>query len=116
MQTWLVWTTERVTEDALRDFAESEGGYWNDVVGGEAVIERGAGRVFVAVDTDADDALVDDFEYPTRRLGSKPTSVVYLRIGHDRESMSIGEDVALKTVQRWRGFIDRNEPTPPSPD
>jgi hypothetical protein len=113
VRTLLVWTAERVTENDLRAFAETEGGYWNDVVGGEAVIERGTGRVFLAVDANADDALVEDFEYATKQLGSKPVSVVYVKIGHG-ESEPLAEDVATRVVQRWRGFIDRNEVTQPS--
>lgn len=99
-----------MTESDLRLFAEDRGGYWNDVIGGEAVIERGNSRVFIGVSEDADESLPDDLEYAVKQLGKKPASMLSVRIGHARGSLDLAEDVAGEAVRKWGGYVDRNEP------
>lgn len=111
MQTWIVWTTEAVTEAALRRFAEASGGYWNEVVGDEVVIERVDARVFVssASTDDEDNVIADDLARATAQMGHSPTSMLSMRIGHASGSVRLAEDVAARAIREWGGILDRNE-------
>ena len=112
MQTRIVWTTQPVNDHALRRFAEAYGGYWNDVVGDEVVIERGVARVFVssALADDETNVMPDDVARVASRIGQVPASMVSFRIGHANGSTRLAEDLATRAVKEWGGFWDRNEP------
>jgi hypothetical protein len=112
MRTWMIWTENPVDESALRCFAESQGGRWNDALGDEAVIERGDGAIFIGVVPNAADALPDDVEFATERLGAEPASMLSMRVGHGVDSIPLAESVAARAVTQWGGFLDRNEPLP----
>ena len=111
MQTWIVWTSRPVNERALRAFAEAFGGYWNEVVGDEAVIERGDARVFVssALADDVENVIPDDVVRATAQMGDVPSSMVSLRIGHSNGSTQLAEEVATRALKDWGGCLDRNE-------
>jgi len=112
MQTWMIWTTEAVNDDALRRFAEANGGYWNDVVGDEVVIERGNARVFVssALTDDETNVMPDDVARAASQIGRVPASMLSMRIGHVSGSTQLAEDIAARAVKEWGGFLDHNEP------
>ncbi|MFZ2490163.1 MAG: hypothetical protein WA208_01630 [Thermoanaerobaculia bacterium] len=109
-RTLLVWTDMPVQELALRAFAEGRGGYWNEVVGGEAVIERGNARVFIAVTERAEEAFADDLDFAVSEMGSRPASMLSIRIGHAEGSVELAEEIAAESVANWGGFLDRNQP------
>lgn len=98
-------------ENALRRFAEGCGGYWNDAVGDEAVIERDDARVFIAtaLTNDAENVITDDLDRATARMGYAPRSMLSMRIGHATGSVPLAEDVAALAIREWGGFLDRNE-------
>jgi hypothetical protein len=111
MQTWMIWTAQPVDNKALRVFAESLGGYWNDALGDGVVIERGGGRVFIALaSTSCDDILQDDVEYATLKLGQRPPSMLSMRIGHAVNSEDVALEIASTAIERWGGFLDMNRP------
>lgn len=101
MQTWIVWTTQAVNENVLRWFAEACGGYWNEVVGDEAVLERGDARVFLST-ADRDDeqnVMRDDVARASAQMGDDPASMLSIRIGHGAGSMELAEDIARRAVK-----------------
>ena len=108
----MVWTVVPVTDAELRLFAEERGGYWNDAVGDEAVIERGNGRVFIgaALSTDRSNVTCEDVNRATSRMGTVPASMVAITIGHGAGSSDLAEEVAKQAIVRWGGFLDRNDP------
>lgn len=111
METWIVWTTAAVNESALRRFAEAHGGYWNEVVGDEAVIERGDARVFVssALNNDGNNVMPEDVARATAQMGYVPAAMVSMRIGHSNSSRELAAEVAARAIKEWGGFLDRNE-------
>ena len=58
-----------VTDETLRLFAERNGGYWNDVLGGEAIIPRGNACLYIAAAMTDDDGNVmpEDLDWTRRR-------------------------------------------------
>jgi hypothetical protein len=108
----MIWTETPINNDALRQFAEEHGGYWNEAVGDEAVIERGDARVFLSTASaaDEDNVMPDDREFATSRLGRIPTSMVSIRIGHAPGSVPLAEETAVRAIAVWGGFLDQNEP------
>ena len=88
MQPWIVWTTTLVTDEVLRQFAERAGGYWNDSIGGEAVIRRGGVSAFIAaaLANDVTNVMPEDVERATLRMGKEPTSMVSITFGSGEES------------------------------
>lgn len=111
MRTWILWTTKLVAEADLRHFASAEGGYWNDVVGDEAVVERGSARVFMSaarVD-DEENVMRDDVTRAEAQMRALPAGVVFMRIGHAPGSTDLAEELSARAISKWGGFIDRNE-------
>lgn len=110
MQTWIVWTDAPVTDTELRRFAEKNGGYWNDAVGDEAVIERGNARVFMgtAMANDRSNVTAEDVDRATSKRGSTPVSMVSLTIGHAEGSSELAEDIARRVINAWGGLLDYN--------
>ncbi len=112
MQTWIVWTIEPVTDTALRQFAEQEGGYWNDVIGGEAVIRRGDMSVFIAaaMTDDETNVMPEDVDRAAATMTRVPASMVSITFRSSEESSEVAEAIALRMINRWGGFLDRNTP------
>jgi hypothetical protein len=112
MQTWIVWTKEPVTDDALRQFAEGEGGYWNDAIGGEAVIGGGDLNAFVAaaMTTDESNVMPEDVVRASAVMNRTPASMVSITFRYGEESSEIAELIAQHVIDRWGGFLDRNAP------
>ena len=110
MQTWLIWTREAITNEALEPLVKAMNGYWKDEGGREAVIEDGPARVFVSASSEMADAYADDVEVMTKQMGQTPGGVVWINIGHGKGSEVLAEKIANRILSRWEGILNRNEP------
>jgi len=111
MQIWMVWTTTPITPISLREFTQAFGGSSGETVD-EAIIEHSDARVYIsrADVSDQENVLRADVEYATEQMGASPASMLSMRIGHGSGSLLLAEDISSKAIQRWGGFLDRNEP------
>ncbi len=105
----MIWTRERITNEALDPIVSATQGYWKEEGGREAVIEAGKARVFVSASSDLTDAYDDDVRAATERMLEVPKGVVWINIGHGTGSDVLAERIARMILSRWPGVLDRNE-------
>lgn len=112
MQNIIVVTSKVLSKEEVREFVESQGGYWNEEPTlDEGVIERGEAAVYVSgeIEIQPYDYDLPELEALGKILGNPPRSMVDLHISHAKGSFELAEDVARMMIDRWSGYLDYND-------